>query len=96
MLRLTVSKLHSVTRYEVAPTERQTEDVLVEPFIDCGDVSLQQILATCLVCLCPSVLFLFVSNEVSEARSLRQFVSRAPSLRFALNQECQLPTFQED
>ena len=31
MLKLSVSKSHPVTRYEVAPTERQTEDVLVEP-----------------------------------------------------------------
>ena len=33
MSGLTVNKLHSVTRYEVTPTERQTEDVLVEPFL---------------------------------------------------------------
>ena len=95
MLRLTVSKLHSVTRYEVAPTERQTEDVWVEPFITLGEKKVASKLWI-------GVLFVYwyfcgpVTNEVSEARSLRQFESRAPSLRFALNQECQLPTFQED
>ena len=31
MFKLSVSKSHPVTRYEVAPTERQTEDVLFEP-----------------------------------------------------------------
>lgn len=74
MLRLTVNKSHSVTRYEVASTERQTEDVLVEPFIAAA-LWRQPIVALCFSCLrcCP------IPNEVFDVSERRQIASQ-PSL----------------
>ena len=86
MPRLTVSKLHSVTRYEVTPTERQTEDVWVEP-VDCGDVNLSQSLAQCFIFVSLSVVDV-LSNEVFEANSLRQFANQTLGLHFPLLLDC--------
>ena len=79
MLKFSVSKSHPVTRYEVAPTERQTEDVLVEPVSDCQRFKVVgQIGALCFVCyywggLDPSVVFGPVESPQSGSLPPLQF-----------------------
>ena len=69
MLRLTVNKSHSVTRYEVASTEWQTEDVLVEPFIVAALLPAKIWLCVLLCRCCPT------PSEVFEMSLLRHLAS---------------------